>query len=82
MTANYTVVLLAEEDGRYSAFVPALPGVFSWGDSVEDALANITEAIEGMLAAMQDDGDDIPIEQPHTVVTTVAVHVPAPALAQ
>src|SRR5439155_26103532 len=43
--SSYTVVLLAEEDGRYSASVPALPGAVSWGDTVEDALANVTEAI-------------------------------------
>lgn len=58
--ANYTVVLLAEEDGRYSALVPALPGAVSWGDTVEDALANIPEAIEGLLKAMREDHDAIP----------------------
>lgn len=73
---NYTVVLLAEEDGRYSASVPALPGALSWGDTVEDAMANITEAIEGLLEAMREDDGELPIERPHTVVTTVTVHVP------
>lgn len=73
---NYTVVLLAEEDGRYSASVPALPGALSWGDTVEDAMANITEAIEGLLEAMREDDGEISIERPHTAVTTVTVHVP------
>ncbi len=81
MTARYTVVLLAEQDGRYSAFVPALPGALSWGDTVEDALANIHEAIEGLLEAMQEDREALPVEHPHTVVTTVTVRVPEPASA-
>ena len=81
MTASYTVVLLAEQDGRYSASVPALPGALSWGDTVEDALANIAEAIEGLLEAMQEDREQVPIEHPHTVVTTVTVRVPEPASA-
>ena len=75
--ASYTVVLLAEEDGRYSASVPALPGAFSWGDTVEDALTNITEAIAGLREALQEEGDEIPVERPHTVVTTVVVGEPA-----
>ena len=81
MTASYTVVLLAEPDGRYSVFVPALPGAISWGDSVEDALANIAEAIEGLLEAVQEDREQAPVEHPHTVVTTVTVQVPEPASA-
>jgi antitoxin HicB len=81
MTASYTVVLLAEQNGRYSAFVPALPGALSWGDTVEEALANIAEAIEGLLEAMQEDRETIPVEHPHTVVTTVTVRVPEPASA-
>jgi predicted RNase H-like HicB family nuclease len=75
---SYTVVLLAEEDGRYSAFVPALPGAVSWGDTVEDALANTTEAIEGLLEAMREDQEEIPVERAHTVVTSVTVRAPEP----
>lgn len=81
MTARYTVVLLAEGDGRYSASVPALPGTLSWGDAVEDALANITEAIEGMLAVLRDAGEEPPDEHSRTVVATVAVEFPEPVLA-
>ena len=78
---TYTVVLLAEADGRYSALVPALPGAVSWGDTVEDALANITEAIAALLEAMGADHDEIPVERPHAVVTTVTVPAPEPATA-
>lgn len=65
-----TLAALREETG------PALPGALSWGDTVEEAMANITEAIEGLLGAMREDDGEIPIERPHTVVTTVTVHIP------
>ena len=81
MTARYTVILLTGEDGRYSASVPALPGARSCGDTLEDALANIAEAIEGLLEAMQEDREQIPAKHPHTVDTTVTVRVAEPASA-
>ena len=43
---NYTVLLEKEKDGGYHAFCPILKGCHSQGDSVEEAIENITEAIE------------------------------------
>ncbi len=40
------VVLEPSDEGGYTVFVPAIPGCISEGDSREEALANITEAIE------------------------------------
>ncbi len=42
---NIKVVLEASEDGGYTIYVPALPGCISEGETVEDALENIQEAI-------------------------------------
>ncbi len=42
----FKIVLEPSEDGGYTALVPALPGCISEGDSVEEAMANIHEAIE------------------------------------
>lgn len=52
-------VILEEdaEDGGYIVECPALPGCASQGDTVEEALANIKEAIRGWLKA---DYGDIP----------------------
>ena len=58
---RYTVVLTPEvEDGGYSVSVPALPGCYSQGNTVEDALDRIREAIGLHLWSMQQDGEPIP----------------------
>jgi hypothetical protein len=42
----FQIVLEPSEDGGYTVYVPSLPGCISEGDTVEDALANIQEAVE------------------------------------
>ena len=44
-------VIHAAEEGGYWAEVPALPGCFSQGETMEEIHANIREAIEGWLMA-------------------------------
>ncbi len=46
-----TVVLEAQEEGGYTAYVPSLKGCVSEGDSKEEAIKNIKEAIELYLEA-------------------------------
>jgi predicted RNase H-like HicB family nuclease len=43
---KYTVILEREADGGYVATVPVLPGCVSQGDTRDDVLGNIREAIE------------------------------------
>ena len=45
------VVLEPQEEGGFTAYVPSLPGCISQGDSREEALENIKEAIELYLEA-------------------------------
>jgi predicted RNase H-like HicB family nuclease len=49
------IVLEASEDGGYTVFVPALPGCISEGDTREEALVNIKEAITLYLEPADDD---------------------------
>ncbi len=49
------VVLEPSEDGGYTVYVPSLPGCISEGDTIEEALANIREAIELYLEPVEDD---------------------------
>jgi predicted RNase H-like HicB family nuclease len=46
---SFTVVLEQDEDGAYVAHCPELPGCWSCGDTEEEALDNIEEAIIGCL---------------------------------
>jgi predicted RNase H-like HicB family nuclease len=48
---EYTVILHSAEEGGYWAEAPALPGCFSQGETVEETLRNIKEAIECHLIA-------------------------------
>lgn len=43
---KFNAVFLEEEDGGYSISVPVLPGCLSQGDTFEEGLTNIKEAIE------------------------------------
>ena len=49
------VVLEPSEEGGYTVYVPSLPGCVSEGDSKEEALDNIKEAIELYLEPVEDD---------------------------
>ncbi|HVB61832.1 MAG: type II toxin-antitoxin system HicB family antitoxin [Ktedonobacteraceae bacterium] len=49
------VVLEPSDDGGYTVYVPSLPGCISEGETVEDALKNIREAIELYLEPVEDD---------------------------
>jgi len=49
------VVLEPSEEGGYTVYVPSLPGCISEGDSVEEAVKNIKEAIELYLAPLDVD---------------------------
>jgi predicted RNase H-like HicB family nuclease len=60
MTTSRYVVLHQEEDGGYWVECPSLPGCFSQGDTRDEALANIKEAIEAYIESLQMDGEAIP----------------------
>lgn len=49
------VVLEPAEEGGYTVYVPGLPGCISEGDTKEEALKNIREAIDLYLEAVEDD---------------------------
>jgi predicted RNase H-like HicB family nuclease len=52
---NLKVVLEPSEEGGYTILVPSLPGCISEGDTIEEALTNIREAIELYLEPVEDD---------------------------
>ena len=53
---KYTVILEKGQESGYVAHVPALKGCVSQGDTREQALANVKEAIEVYIEALLEDG--------------------------
>jgi len=49
------VVLEPQEEGGYTVYVPSLPGCISEGETIEEALENIKEAISLYLEVGDDD---------------------------
>ncbi|MBN1945985.1 MAG: type II toxin-antitoxin system HicB family antitoxin [Bradymonadales bacterium] len=49
------VVVEPSEEGGYTVWVPALPGCISEGETKEESLHNIREAIELVLESIEDD---------------------------
>jgi predicted RNase H-like HicB family nuclease len=54
------IILEPSDEGGFTALVPSLPGCISEGDSKEDAVKNIKEAIELYLEPIEDDSDFSP----------------------
>ncbi|CAN2040780.1 antitoxin HicB [Candidatus Magnetomoraceae bacterium gMMP-15] len=52
---NIKIILEKSEDGGYTAIVPSLPGCVSEGDSRQEAIQNIQEAIELYMEPVEDD---------------------------
>ena len=49
------IILEPSEEGGFTAIAPSLPGCISEGDTKEQALKNIKEAVELYLEAVEDD---------------------------
>ena len=61
---RYPVVIHKDKSSDYGVTVPDLPGCFSAGETVEDALTNTVEAMECHLEGLLFDGEAIPEAQP------------------
>ncbi len=57
---KYRVLIEQDEDGVYVAEVPSLPGCISQGETREEAIDNIREAISVYLESLEAHGDPIP----------------------
>ncbi len=52
---RFKIVLEPSDEGGFTVYVPSLPGCISEGDSVDEALDNIREAVELYLESVEDD---------------------------
>ena len=75
---KFTVFLMAQEDG-YQVIVPHYPNCTTEGDTVEEALANAKDAMEGLLYVEAKHGGDkvgSHVFAPHVVIANIDVEVP------
>jgi len=56
----FQVELVREDDGRWSAGVPSLPGCATWGNTKEEALQNLHDGVELYIRDIQETGGEIP----------------------
>jgi len=62
LVRTYSIVVEEEEAGGYFVTVPALPGCFTRGKTVEECRVRAIEAIEVHIAGLQADGEPVPEE--------------------
>ena len=73
---KYTAIFEPAEEGGYVVSVPALPGCITEGDTFEEAVEMIKDAMEGYLFVMKKEGQEIPEETEDVVVTKISVPDP------
>ncbi|MBR1369790.1 hypothetical protein RJ53_10015 [Methanocalculus chunghsingensis] len=59
---DFTVIIHSAEEGGFWVEVPTLPGCFSQGETFEEIMENIHEAIELHLEGLREDGSELPRE--------------------
>lgn len=73
---KYTAIFEPAEEGGYIVSIPAIPGCVTQGDTFEEAVEMIKDALEGCLAVLKEEGQKIPRETEDTVVTKISVPEP------
>ena len=71
----FKVELEQDDDGRWSAVVPALPGCAVWDYTVEEAMVAMHEAAQAYIQVLLEDGRPVPLKQAETVVDGPVVSV-------
>ena len=70
---NFTVVMTPDVTGGYVVTCPALPGVVTEGDTLEEARAMAADAIRGYLESLRKDGQPIPNDE--SITEQLAIEV-------
>jgi antitoxin HicB len=60
---NYRVIFRKEPEGGFTAIVPSLPGCISYGDSIDEAILMVKEAIELYIESLENHGELVPTDE-------------------
>ena len=71
---TYTIILEPDPDaGGYVVTVPALPGCFTQGETVEETIKRAKEAIQCHIEGLIADGEPVPEERERPQAITISV---------
>ncbi len=65
------VILIPDETGGYNVEVPSLPGCFTQGETIDEALENAKDAIDLYIQSLVADGETVPEDYGEPIVRTV-----------
>ena len=74
---KYTVIFEPAEEGGYVVSVPALPGCVTEGDTLEEAMEMVKDAISAYIASLRKHKEPIPQEQGPSLVSVIDIPMPA-----
>jgi predicted RNase H-like HicB family nuclease len=60
---DYTILIHQAEEGGFWSEVPALPGCYSQGETIDETMQNTKEAIEAYLLVLKEDQVSAPVEE-------------------
>lgn len=73
---EYTVVFEPADEGGYIAHVPTLNDCATQGETFEETVKNIKDAICGVISVMEVEGVEVPREKSNTIFSKVSVDYP------
>ena len=57
---NYTVVIRPDDNGTFVAYIPAIPGCHAWGQTPDEARAELADVFDMIQAEYAEDGRLLP----------------------
>ena len=77
---EYTAIFEPAKEGGYVVSVPSLPGCSTQGETFEEAVKNIKDAIKGYIAVLKEEHETIPREKQNMIITKVTIANPQTAI--
>jgi antitoxin HicB len=74
---RYTILLTPEEDGGFTVTSPFLPGLITYGETREEAIAGALDAAKELLLVKLEYGDPIPAQVAAPELATIDVDLEA-----
>lgn len=71
-TYTYRIIIEPDERKTFHAYVPALPGCHTWGETFDETRRNIRDAIDAYVRSLKADGEIIPEDTGVEVVETIS----------